>query len=261
MRGKGNWFWRDGKWCEHRANRQIEIPNCVYEVIRFRNGKAMFWADHRQRLVESLEALYPNTQLPQHTEQIFEELLRCNQQSNINVLMAYCKEKWMLSLLRSSYPTAEDYQLGVKATIVDATRHNPQIKQYDNSLRDRIDSVLQSGNYYEALLSNEHKQLTEGSRSNLFFVKGNTIFTAPHEMVLGGITRNHLLRVIEQLGYSVNYTCVQVKNIAEYDAAFITGTSPLVLPLATIDHTKYNWQSSIVPQIMTAFEQHCVLVP
>lgn len=49
--------------------------------------------------------------------------------------------------------------------------------------------------YFDVLFLNEHGQLTEGARSNIFLKKGETLFTPPVSCgVLAGTYREHLLR-------------------------------------------------------------------
>ena len=88
---------------------------------------------------------------------------------------------------------------------------------------------------YEALLVNENNLITEGSRSNIFFLRNNILFTAPDNMILNGITRKYILEICSENNITVKYEPVNADEISDYDAVFMTGTSPMVLPFNRID--------------------------
>ena len=70
------------------------------------------------------------------------------------------------------YPTAEQYRNGVKGILFHAERKNPESKVINHKLRSCNLSQAYPGRCYEALLVNEKNLITEGSRSNIFFLKG-----------------------------------------------------------------------------------------
>ncbi len=98
--------------------------------------------------------------------------------------------------------------------------------------------ILEGG--YEALLVNEENQITEGSRSNIFFLKGNTLSTAPDETILNGITRKYILDICRTNKIKVRFMCVPVDSLQDYDAVFMTGTSPMVLQFYCIGDIYFN---------------------
>ena len=56
-------------------------------------------------------------------------------------------------------------------------------------IRERPVRLISDNKLYEVLLVDRNGRITEGSRSNVFFVKGNKFYTGPSAMVLVGITR------------------------------------------------------------------------
>jgi branched-chain amino acid aminotransferase len=87
---------------------------------------------------------------------------------------------------------------------------------------------------------NENNLITEGSRSNIFFLKGETLTTAPDNVILNGITRKHVLEICGENKIRVEFACPKADEIKEYDAVFMTGTSPMVLPFYCIDNNFFN---------------------
>ena len=92
--------------------------------------------------------------------------------------------------------------------------------------------------------------MTEGSRSNVFFVRDNVFYTAPLPHVLPGTSRKRVLNICQEEGMTVVEQRVNYKDIASYQAAFITGTSPLVLPIAHIDGIAFDPHHPLLVKVM-----------
>ena len=102
---------------------------------------------------------------------------------------------------------------------------------------------------YEALLVNDNDLITEGSRTNIFFLRDDTLFTAPDNIVLNGITRKHILEICKENNINVKLTAVNINDIKEYDAVFMTGTSPIVLPFCNIGDFSFNVGVPLIPEL------------
>ncbi len=84
--------------------------------------------------------------------------------------------------------------------------------------------------------------VTEGSHTNIFFVKNGTIITHPaNEHILNGITRQIVLKLCDDLDIPVIERPVAQNEIASMDEAFFTGTSTQVASIAQLgSHTFYS---------------------
>ena len=102
---------------------------------------------------------------------------------------------------------------------------------------------------YEAILVNENNLITEGSRSNIFFLKGENLVTAPDNVILNGITRKNILDICAENGIEVRFECVNAARIKEYDAVFMTGTSPMVLPFCCIDNESFDVKLPLIGRL------------
>ena len=107
--------------------------------------------------------------------------------------------------------------------------------------------ILEGG--YEALLVNEENQITEGSRSNIFFLKGDTLTTAPDDKILNGITRKYILDICQDNKIKVKFMCVPVDSLQDYDAVFMTGTSPMVLQFYCIGDIYFNVRIPLIENL------------
>ena len=85
----------------------------------------------------------------------------------------------------------------------------------------------------EAIYLDAHDRLTEGTRSNLFGVRGNLLVT-PREGVLKGITRQVVLEVAPA-EFEVVEGPIHYQDLAEFDELFFTSTTKEILPIVQID--------------------------
>lgn len=85
----------------------------------------------------------------------------------------------------------------------------------------------------EAIYLDEHDRLTEGTRANLFVVRGDLLIT-PREGVLKGITRQVLLEIVTD-DFEVVEGPIHYHDLGVLDEAFLTSTTKEVLPVVQID--------------------------
>ena len=110
----------------------------------------------------------------------------------------------------------------------------------------------------ETLLVNKHGQITEGSKSNVFFIKEGKIYTAPDLMILAGVTRKKVIRILENMGLTIIYQAIVHHEITDYEAVFLTGTSIGVLPVKAIENNNYDPKNRVVREIMKYFNQKMI---
>jgi len=78
--------------------------------------------------------------------------------------------------------------------------------------------------------------VAEGSGENLFVVKDGTLYTAPVGLsILPGITRNSVITLAEDLGYTVEEKKIPREALYTADELFFTGTAAEVTPIRTVD--------------------------
>jgi branched-chain amino acid aminotransferase len=69
-----------------------------------------------------------------------------------------------------------------------------------------------------------------------------------------GITRQKTIRLAENLNIQVKETEIELNKLSNYDAAFITGTSPKILPIKKVDQITFIPQNEIVRQLITSYD-------
>ena len=154
-----------------------------------------------------------------------------------------------------SYPPEEAYEQGVDTVTLRAMRENAEVKYINSNLRETTNAIIKEKNVYEVLLVDDDDCITEGSRSNVFFVQGDTLRTAPLPYVLPGTSRKRVLALCEKDHIPVIERKVNLRELSSFDAAFITGTSPLVLPIRRIDDQLFNPSHPLLKRVMDAYFQ------
>ncbi len=228
----------------------------VYEVIRYINKKGLFKDDHWIRLEHSAKT--QQIELPLSRDDFdagVAALLAITRQENCNIKLLACGGQYIIYLSKTFYPSPEVYATGVDTASVFVERPDPNAKVRRESYIETIAQFRADQQVFEALLLNRDGYYTEGSRSNLFFVKRgeSCVYTAPASMILEGVMRRHLLALCEEMGVSVVQRAISRTEMDGVEAAFLTGTSIKVLPIAKIDGVLYN--SSIHPLVQKLMQR------
>ncbi len=227
----------------------------IYEVLRVEDGIPLFWEEHLERLYHSAELAgknigYSDSQI----RQFLTDLIDKNKVSHGNVLVT-CKINIEVLFVPHVYPTAKMYDEGITCGILKAERENPNAKVFQTTVRHRADQIIAEKGFFEVLLVDHLGKVTEGSRSNVFFVSGNELITSPASMVLMGITRQKTIKMAAELNIQVVEREVSFSELHNFSAAFITGTSPKILPIVKIDAFKFNSKNETVRLLMNSYDK------
>ncbi|WFD12098.1 aminotransferase class IV [Tepidibacter hydrothermalis] len=244
-----------------KTNFSEGINNSIYEVVRVIGGKVLFLEEHLERLFKSAEIL--GFKLNSSKERIVKNInivIDKNNYKNINIKLIFSdldkeEQKSMIFCIKSYYPDKKMYETGINTIIYHSEREKPNAKVGNNKLREKVNNELKSKNAFEALLVNKEGVITEGSRSNMFFVKGEIIYTAPPKSVLLGVTRNRVVNICKNLNIKIKEICIDENDIFCLDGAFMTGTSVNVLPIKSIEKCNLNsTNNSIIKKISKEYE-------
>lgn len=211
----------------------------IYEVVRVIDGKPLFWKEHLTRINNSFEKIGIDLSLsPDELTKGAMQIIGYDglNNNNIKIIIGFLHNNLEILIynIKSSYPDVKMYTEGVSVREFNYTRHNPNAKIVNLSYKEQVKNILQSENLYELLLVDEKGRITEGSRSNVFFIKENIIYTPKSSHVLLGITRLKLMDLLDRMGILLIEDDIYVKDISKYEGAFLTGTSINALPISRI---------------------------
>jgi branched-chain amino acid aminotransferase len=231
----------------------------LYEVIRIQQGICLFLEDHIQRLRDSIT-------LSGHTyaialpwlRNILAGLIRKNRlrTGNIKIAVHFTPDnppRFLAFFIPHSYPAAALYRKGVHTALYPAIRPDPNVKRLRPEFREQVADFIHTRNLYEVLLVNEEGLITEGSKTNVFFLQGEVIFTAPGDQVLKGITRKKVYELCKQLNYKLIEEPISTDKLNKMEAAFLTGTSPKILPIRQIGDTVYRVAHPLTLSLIRAY--------
>ncbi len=231
----------------------------LYEVVRVIEGIPLFIEEHIKRFHSSSNK--SGKELFVSDDEIREAVKKLTKENNCymgNVKIVFCFSEikyFLCYFIEHNYPDQNMYLDGVKTITYKAMRPNPGVKAVNESLRMQINKLLEENPVYEVLLLNSDNEITEGSKSNVLFIKGNRVISAPMETILKGITREKIMSICKELGLETEERMVNKEEIHEFEACFITGTSPKVLPVSYIDDVKFDVRNKILSKIKEKYEE------
>ena len=235
-------------------NSLVYDGDSVYEVIRMVKGSPVFFSDHMERLASSVRL--QNKKMLAEVPVLKRDIINLTKsdrkkEANLKIVFNYNKDQvnYLLYFIEPIYPSEEQYRRGVKGILFYAERKDPGSKIINHKLRSSIFHKLILDGGYEALLVNGMGQITEGSRSNIFFLKDDTLITAPDGTILNGITRKHIIDICAENNIRIIFECVKAEMITDYEAVFMTGTSPIVLPFYCIDDKSFNVRVPLIEKL------------
>jgi branched-chain amino acid aminotransferase len=258
----GTYFVRNNNLFKlNRIDQCIEDKNdIIYEVIRIIDRKPLFLEDHLNRFLHTFHLNQED--LRKHRSSMIENIRLLIEKNNIaegnirfqfnnNDMQSFCT--WMIP---HTYPSTDQYRKGVRINSYYAERQEPRIKARDIKLRTGADQIIKEQEVFEVILINSDGQITEGSRSNIFFIKSNLFITPPISLVLPGITRQKIIQLLnKENDIRFEERPVQIAEISSFDSCFITGTSPKILPIAFVDKLSMQVEHPLLLKLIHLYDQ------
>jgi branched-chain amino acid aminotransferase len=228
----------------------------VYEVVRTLDGEPVAWPEHFERLQASASALY--MELPWTRAEMgarIEETIAATGLPDCTVRMVVTRGPGPMSLLPDEcdgprlvvyvlplrLPPREHQENGIRISVPSRLRNDqralaPAAKtgNYLNNLLALVEARRAGG--ADAVMINTSGHVTEGTTSNVFWVRDGVIRTASLECgILSGITRHELLVAMRADGLTVEEDGFPLEDLTGADEAFLTGTVRGVTPVVDID--------------------------
>lgn len=240
--------------CGMFNNSDVYEGDSLYEVLRMIGGVPLFINDHIDRLENSVS--HHARKMLAERGRIIRLIMQLRKSAdvkdaNLKIVFNYKEigDKYLIYFIEPMYPSRAQYREGISGILYHAERKDPEVKVINHSLRSSIYHRLITGNAYEAFLVDNEGYITEGSRSNIFFVRENRLYTAPDDKVLGGITRKFILELCINNSIEVLKSSVKVEEMGSYESAFMSGTSPMVLPIKEIDGVRFNPENGLIKKV------------
>ena len=228
------------------TSREVQCGFYVYESLRIVQSHPIHLQDHLSRLELSASGIglsYPFSR-DDLASWIF-KLIEVDQIENaamrIQIYGGPNPQAFVSASPILRYPDSY-YSLGVGAITYHGERLFPSSKTGNLLLNYVALEEAKKAGCFEALLVDQKGKVLEGTRTNFFAIKDNTIYTASDDLVLLGITRQRVLKSADLLGLTVMFEAPDVQALGEryYDEIFISATSMAALPLCSVDGLSYT---------------------
>lgn len=244
----------------------------VFTTMRAFNSRVFRLAQHLKRIRESSQILFvPLTHKDSVLEEAVNNLLAKNELQDARLRLTITRGQVTQDpthgphlrptvLLTAApiepYPD-EYYQKGMTAVLLDDQKLNPYDIQAGHKTLDYFSrlAALREANRRgagEALWFNVHNYLQSGSISNVFMVKGGTLYTPPtneelrdasvkdltpypKSNVLPGIVRGAILEFAESAGIATQRRAINVSDLLAADEIFITNSIMGVMPVCRLE--------------------------
>src|SRR6266568_2599615 len=273
--------WADAK--VHVGTHGLHYGSGVFEGIRAYEtpkGSAVFrLTEHLQRLQSSAQVL--NMELPYTVEELRSatmELIGAN-----GVAECYIRpiaffgfgelgvastgnpvDVVIMSWPWGTYLGPEALKDGIRAKISSWTRVGPNVIPhvakatgiYLNSML-AVTEANRAG-YDEAILLTDDGYIADGSGENVFVVKDGKLATPPlSTSILPGITRDSVIQIAQDLGYTVEEKNLIRSDLVSADEVFMTGTAAEVTPIREVDDREIGPPGEVTTELQTAYLDTC----
>jgi branched-chain amino acid aminotransferase len=251
--------WEDAK--VHVLTHALHYGSGVFEGIRAyetERGTAVFrHQDHLDRLRRSAGLYY--MELPYTLEKLREathELIRVNKLRSCYIRPVAFRGYGEMGLFPLDTPVEvfiavwpwgaylgeEGQKNGIRCKVASWRRMSdesfiPEAKacgQYLNSILAKVETA--KAGYDEAILLDQHGNVSEGSGENIFVVRDGHISTpSSASCILDGITARSVVQIAADLGFGVEQRDVSRGELYQADEVFLTGTAAEIVPVREID--------------------------
>lgn len=237
----------------HIDDRGYQFADGIYEVAAFFNNVILDEEAHWKRLKRSLDAL--QIAMPMDVDALKRTVRKLIEKNGKRHGLLYVQVT--RGVAKRDHPFPKDVRPSIVMTVSAAktpkaqtiadgvgviTRPDIRWGRRDIKSTSLLPNILARQESYvlglrETWLFDEQGMVSEGSASNAWIVtKNSEIITHPADnKILGGITRDVVLKLARKMKLKVIERPFSLKEIKQAKEAFITSTSANVLPVTRID--------------------------
>lgn len=241
------YIWVDGKFKKYEEIslspmvHSLHYSGAVYEGERSYQGEIFKLKEHSQRLVYSAASLGLDLEYnAAEIEDITKEFLKINKVDDAYIRPIIFRDNESIRMYHDDLST-RFFIMGVSSSpnFKDGLKVN--ISKWRKSHPLSLDPEAKSSAHYAtAILAKKEAQkkgfddsicldlggnIAECTVSNIFFASGSHIVTPMPGFFLNGITRQFVINMAKDMGFTVEETKLSLDDIDKFDSCFITGTA------------------------------------
>jgi branched-chain amino acid aminotransferase len=255
-------IWLDGKWYDRETatvsvyDHGLLYGDGVFEGIRVYGGKIFKLAEHLNRLYDSAHAIWLTVPMSKdEMARITEEAVRRSGITEAYIRHVITRGVGDLGLdpRKCAKPSIiiivdtirlwpeEVYETGLRVVtagtpIPQREALSPRVKSlnYLAHILAKIEGIQAGAD--EVIMLDSAGSVAEGSGQNIFIVKNGRIKTPPpFAGILKGVTRDTVIEIAQQAGYSVEETMLNRYDVYTADEVFLTGTASELVAVRQVD--------------------------
>jgi 4-amino-4-deoxychorismate lyase len=224
----------------------------LFETFRVYDGHPFLLDDHLERLNHGLDELYIKHHFTRdEVNKILQELLEVNQLTNAYIRLNVSAGMGEVGLQVEPYlepnliifpkPLPPPGELNEKKAVLLKVKRNSPEGQERLKSHHFLNNVLakrEIGNQpeVEGIFLNEQGFLAEGVVSNLFWIKGNVLYTpAVHTGILNGITRQFVIELARTANLCIEVGLYSIEQALEADELFVTNSIQEIVPITCFE--------------------------
>lgn len=210
-----------------------------YETVRIKEGVLLYLEDHLARLIKSVKGIedFPvdTVFIEKECYKFLHEQYPSFKEGNLRIVLT--KSDILIHVCEANIPCKEHFEKGIKSSLLKWDRVDPNIKVFRGDYKSAVAEAFASSGAYEIVLADSNDKLYEGSKSNLFIVVGNKVYSAPDNKILLGITRNRVMSSMKEAGGELVIDMFSLEELKKTEGAalFVSSTPFDILPIASID--------------------------
>ncbi len=241
-------------------DRGLFLGDGLFETLKAKNGKPIFWKDHYQRLSLSAKQIFiSNLPTANQIENIIKQLCVKSQSllSIVRIIVtrgAYDfslnisnKQKCHLFITIKDLPIRRriSNHININTTLQKdfSSLSNLKTLNYLPNILHKQKSIQQ--NFDDTLLIDTNQNILELTSSNFFCIINNTLTTPTlNNSILPGITRSQILEMAKSLNWKVCERNININEIENFQEAFSTSSILGVIVISKINQTKIQHYST-----------------
>ena len=243
----------------------------LFETLKVVDGNIFFLEEHLLRMIKGCSEL--NMEFDYDLKIIKEycdELIRAIGADCGSIKILYSKNKEEYDLLiytGDNLYTEERYIKGFEVCFAEG-RRNPFEKLTYIKSNNYLGNIIEKRNsidkgYEEAIFLNIDNKVSEGTYTNIFFVKDDCIFTPSIQCgILSGIMRNKVILLMNDLNLNLDIGEYDKEDIMDADEVFLTNSLMEIMPVSRLEDQKFNLKENHITQLLSKkyFDTHYTFV-
>ncbi len=229
------------------------------EAMRIKDGKLAYLEQHLDRLYAAFEDFNERASIEKdQLEKALTDYISCSPVKNGRGRVQSFDDEGLQSVVM----TVDDYgydsdslltegiTLGLTTNLrpVQDSRFKYKTNQYLSALMEQ----KKQPNCHEIIGVNDVGNITEGLKSNVFFVVQNHVYTPDLACnILGGIMRQQVAEILGSEGFEISTGCYTIEDIIGAESIFVTNA---LMPVAVVSTFLGKHYKPLSPELMRIFK-------